>query len=75
MSTPSLTHPLLLSHTRYPTHARLLQAWALFESRYGSIQEARHLIAAAVAHDRSLEPVLKWKLWGAEPFEGVAAAA
>lgn len=57
---------------RYPTHARLLQAWALFESRYGSLQEARRLIAAAVQHDRSLEPVLKWKLWG---FEATAAAA
>lgn len=64
---------------RYPTHARLLQAWALFESRYGSLVEARRLIHAAVEHDKSLEPVLKWKLWGSEPISpyssGAAASA
>lgn len=50
--------------TRYPTHARLLQAWALMESKCGKLEEARRLIAAAVENDKSLEPVLKWKLWG-----------
>ena len=69
------TYPIHEPHDRYPTHARLLQAWALFESRYGSLQEARRLIAAAVEHDHSLEPVLKWKLWGAEPFSPYAAKA
>lgn len=64
---------------RYPTHARLLQAWALFESRYGSLVEARRLIHAAVEHDKSLEPVLKWKLWGSSepisPYSSGAAAS
>ena len=65
------THPLTrpFAHTdthSYPTHARLLQAWALMESKCGKLEEARRLIAAAVENDRSLEPVLRWKLWGLE---------
>lgn len=61
---------------RYPTHARLLQAWALMESKCGQLEEARRLIAAAVENDRSLEPVLKWKLWGTPAAtDGMVAAA
>lgn len=49
---------------RFPTHARLLQAWALMESKCGEIDQARDLIQEAVRNDESLAPVLKWKLWG-----------
>lgn len=59
---------------RYPTHARLFQAWALMESKCGKLEEARRLIASAVEHDKSLEPVLKWKMWGLSPAEAAAAA-
>jgi tetratricopeptide (TPR) repeat protein len=59
---------------RYPTHARLLQAWALMESKCGKLEEARRLIKEAVENDSSLEPVLKWKMWGLSPATAAAAA-
>lgn len=34
------------------------------ESKNGQIEQARQLIQEAVKNDRSLAPVLKWKLWG-----------
>ncbi|GAB5030773.1 tpr repeat-containing protein [Nannochloropsis oceanica] len=60
---------------RYPTHARLLQAWALMESKCGKLEEAQRLIKEAVENDKSLEPVLKWKMWGLPPATAAAAAA
>jgi hypothetical protein len=58
-------HRLLFDYAgRFPTHARLLQAWALMESKCGELDQARHLIQEAVRNDESLAPVLKWKLWG-----------
>merc|ERR1719482_442742 len=43
--------------------AQLLQAWGLFESKYGDLDLARRLIDAAVDLDRDLAGVKTWRMF------------
>ena len=45
------------------TDGQLMQAWALFESKYGSMARASSLIKRAVKLDPSLKAVLRWDMW------------
>lgn len=45
-----------------PNDAALLQAWGLFESKYGHIRPARRLIRRSVELEPKNAPVLKWKV-------------
>jgi len=49
--------------SRFPDHPRLLQGWALMESKCGNIELAKELILKAVKLDPSFFPLLKWKIF------------
>ena len=49
--------------SRFPDHPRLLQGWALMESKCGNIKLAKELILKAVKLDPDFFPLLKWKIF------------
>ncbi|CAM9701644.1 unnamed protein product [Chrysoparadoxa australica] len=49
--------------TRCPTQAKLVQAWALFESKHGPMKRALALAKRCVELDKSLAGILRWKMF------------